>query len=79
MLRKHLGSSLGVKECPNGHSGCRVCKLSGPSWDAFTDRLDPLTNTEVRKLSSTVCQDALANTQLPRSQHCLNALRTGAI
>jgi hypothetical protein len=25
MLKKHLGLSLGKKECPNGHSGCKVC------------------------------------------------------
>jgi len=47
MLKKHLGLSLGKKECPNGHSGCKVCKLFGPLWDVFADSLDLLASDEV--------------------------------
>jgi hypothetical protein len=55
MLRKHLGSSLGVKERPNGHSSCRVCKLSGPLWEVFVDRSDALANAEFRELLFVAC------------------------
>jgi hypothetical protein len=35
MLSKHLGLSPGVKECPNGHSSCRVCN----SFASYPDHL----------------------------------------
>jgi hypothetical protein len=39
MSRKRLESSPSVKECPNGHSSCRVCNLFASRPDANGTRL----------------------------------------
>jgi len=55
MLRKHLGSSLGVKECPKWtfwlQSLQPICMLSGPSCGTFAARPNHLSNAKVRELT----------------------------